>query len=50
VAWKALLHGDPVPWLLERSDPAVRANTLRTLLVTLQVATILKHAFGEAAA
>jgi hypothetical protein len=32
VAWRALLHGDPVPWLLERSDPAVRANTLRTLL------------------
>ena len=32
MAWRALLHGDPVPWLLERSDPAVRANTLRTLL------------------
>jgi hypothetical protein len=32
VAWRALLHGDPVPWLLERSDPSVRANTLRTLL------------------
>jgi hypothetical protein len=32
VAWRALLHDDPVPWLLERSDPAVRANTLRMLL------------------
>ena len=32
MAWRALLRGDPVPWLLERSDPAVRANTLRSLL------------------
>jgi hypothetical protein len=32
MAWRDLLHADPVPWLLERSDPAVRANTLRTLL------------------
>jgi hypothetical protein len=32
--WGALLHGDPVPWLLEKRDPTVRANTL----------------FGEAAA
>ena len=64
MAWRALLHGDPVPCLLERSDPAVRGNTLRTLLergpretelrvdaskwVTLQVAIILKHALGEA--
>ena len=30
--WHSLLHGDPVPWLLERSDPAVRALTLRQLL------------------
>jgi squalene cyclase len=30
--WRALLKDDPVPWLLERSDPAVRAMTLRTLL------------------
>ena len=30
--WRALLRGDPIPWLLERSDPAVRANTLRSLL------------------
>jgi hypothetical protein len=27
-----LLKGDPLPWLLERSDPAVRAQTLRHLL------------------
>jgi hypothetical protein len=32
VAWRALLRGDPLPWLLERRDPAVRANTLRSLL------------------
>ena len=27
-----LLRGDPMPWLLERRDPAVRANALRSLL------------------
>jgi hypothetical protein len=32
VTWQSLLKGDPVPWLLERSDPAVRAMALRTLL------------------
>lgn len=32
MAWRALLRGDPLPWLLERRDPAVRANTLRSLL------------------
>ena len=32
MSWRALLKGDPVPWLLERSDPAVRAQTLRSLL------------------
>lgn len=31
-SWRALLHGDPLPWLLERRDPAIRALTLRTLL------------------
>jgi hypothetical protein len=31
-SWRSLLKGDPVPWLLERSDPAVRALTLRHLL------------------
>ena len=30
--WRKLLKDDPVPWLLERSDPAVRAMTLRVLL------------------
>ena len=30
--WQALLHADPIPWLLERSDPAVRALTLRQVL------------------
>jgi hypothetical protein len=32
MSWRELLKGDPVPWLLERSDPAVRALTLRHLL------------------
>ena len=32
MSWRALLKGDPMPWLLERSDPAVRAQTLRSLL------------------
>jgi hypothetical protein len=30
--WQTLLHADPMPWLLEKSDPAVRALTLRQLL------------------
>ncbi|HUQ41045.1 MAG TPA: hypothetical protein VM052_00945 [Candidatus Limnocylindrales bacterium] len=30
--WQTLLKGDPLPWLLEKSDPAVRALTLRQLL------------------
>lgn len=30
--WRALLRGDPLPWLLERRDPAVRASALRWLL------------------
>lgn len=32
MSWRSLLKGDPVPWLLERRDPAVRAQTLRSLL------------------
>jgi hypothetical protein len=32
VSWRSLLKGDPIPWLLERSEPAVRALTLRSLL------------------
>lgn len=32
MSWRALLKGDPMPWLLERSDPAVRAQTMRSLL------------------
>ncbi|MDQ2915228.1 MAG: hypothetical protein M3T56_18545 [Chloroflexota bacterium] len=31
MSWRSLLKGDPVPWLLERSDSAVRAQTLRSL-------------------
>ncbi|OLC50115.1 MAG: hypothetical protein E6I40_12280 [Chloroflexi bacterium] len=32
MAWRALLHADPLPWLLEKRDPAVRALALRSLL------------------
>lgn len=31
-AWRRTLRDDPVPWLLEDSDPAVRHQALRTLL------------------
>ncbi len=31
-SWRSLLHGDPLPWLLERRDPAVRALALRQIL------------------
>ncbi|MDE3113167.1 MAG: terpene cyclase/mutase family protein [Chloroflexota bacterium] len=31
-SWRALLRGDPLPWLLEKRDPAVRSLTLRHLL------------------
>lgn len=31
-AWKARLNGDPVPWLLEESNPCVRYRTLTELL------------------
>jgi hypothetical protein len=31
-SWRALLRGDPLPWLLEKRDPAVRAMTLRAVL------------------
>lgn len=30
-SWRSLLRGDPLPWLLERRDPAVRAMALRTV-------------------
>src|SRR3989441_2630217 len=32
MSWRSLLRGDPVPWLLERRDPAVRSVALRSLL------------------
>ena len=31
-SWRALLRGDPLPWLLEKRDPSVRALTLRNIL------------------
>ena len=31
-SWRALLRGDPLPWLLEKRDPAVRATTLRQVM------------------
>ena len=32
MSWRSLLKGDPIPWLLERRDPAVRSLALRSLL------------------
>ncbi|TME65564.1 MAG: hypothetical protein E6I51_00025 [Chloroflexi bacterium] len=32
MGWRSLLRDDPLPWLLERRDPAVRAMALRSLL------------------
>jgi hypothetical protein len=32
MTWRDLLEGDPLPWLLEPEDPAVRYWTLRDLL------------------
>ncbi|MFN2220268.1 MAG: prenyltransferase/squalene oxidase repeat-containing protein [Anaerolineae bacterium] len=31
-SWRTLLHADPIPWLLEPENPAVRYLTLRNLL------------------
>lgn len=31
-SWRALLRGDPLPWLLEKRDPAVRVQALRQIL------------------
>jgi hypothetical protein len=31
-AWRSALRGDPLPWLLEEEDPAVRHLTLRRLV------------------
>lgn len=30
-SWRARLRGDPLPWLLDADDPAVRAATLQRL-------------------
>ena len=30
--WRAVLHADPLPWLLEEATPAVRHLALRQLL------------------
>ena len=30
-SWRALLRGDPMPWLLERRDAAVRAGALELI-------------------
>ena len=32
MSWTDALHGDPLPWLLEPDDPAVRAAALQRLL------------------
>ena len=46
--WRAALRGDPLPWLLERDDPAVRHLALTQLLDEPQDAPAVRRA-GAAA-
>ena len=43
-AWRAALNGDPLPWLLEREDPAVRHLALRSLLDEREEAPVVRRA------
>jgi len=49
-SWRALLRGDPLPWLLEKRDPAVRAATLRQILDRSPRDAELREAQGRALA
>jgi hypothetical protein len=46
--WRRQLRGDPVPWLLERDDPAVRHLTLRRLLDEPEDAPAVRRARAAA--
>lgn len=47
-AWRAALNADPVPWLLEPSDPAVRHLALRSLLDEPEEAAVVRRARAAA--
>jgi hypothetical protein len=47
-AWRAALKADPVPWLLEREDPAVRHLALRRLCDEPEDATEVRRALKAA--
>jgi hypothetical protein len=47
-AWREALRGDPLPWLLEPDDPAVRHLTLRRLLDEPEDAPVVRRARSAA--
>jgi len=47
-AWRSALRGDPVPWLLEQQDPAIRHLALRELLDEREDAPSVRRARAAA--
>lgn len=47
-AWRSALRGDPVPWLLEQQDPAIRHLGLRELLDEREDAPSVRRARAAA--
>jgi hypothetical protein len=47
-AWRSALRGDPLPWLLEEDDPAVRHLALRRLLDEPEDAPAVRRARARA--
>ncbi len=47
-AWQQALNADPLPWLLDRSDPAVRHAALRLLLDEPEDAPVVRRARAAA--
>lgn len=48
ITWQSLLNADPLPWLLESRDPAVRHMTLRLLLGQSENEPGVKNALSAA--
>lgn len=46
--WRSALNADPLPWLLERDDPAVRHQALRLLADEPDDAPVVRRALGAA--
>jgi hypothetical protein len=46
--WRAAVHGDPLPWLLEPETPAVRQMALRLLLDEPEDAPVVRRARAAA--